>query len=528
MRIAFLQMVYVRNNKVGNRDVMIHQDGSYHNTTAYRYYDNDRLSDSSTSIEVETLEMQHKQREKDRSFFFSTTTTGWCRPSPISTGQRRWWTIHTTPTAFDSAQRARRLTMDTRIRTVSLGIALCAFVSMARADGIQNGLFTEDLAGWNTIGDVIYQNVSAGAGYVRLEETFVDADEQDDPVKPVASRSVLSQTFTLPAVLSETPDLGFRFRMTRTTTQRTSPVPPDAFSAHLLGTDGNRVLLSTGDAPDFTDAFFYIDSDGKLVYDSTHVTVQSVSGVDELFGVTLHNLDSLTAGQQLTLFFNFASADNGVDSMILIDAVRTGDIECPPGYCCNADGSVQTEIESVDACTTAECNIQTGLVDYVPNACCIVLDDFERPTGDVVGNNWVEAERDDPPGWEDGIVTLIDDPLDLGNKVVQLAPAGKWQWPLPPVNAPVAWIAMHNIDVSGQGSSPVLRFDWGITAMDVSTYPPLHLTSTIVEYDDAGRKEAEIDQSGKRTDLPERHDRFLSLRQAESAHQPDQLPQRFR
>jgi YD repeat-containing protein len=61
-------------NKVGNRDVMIREDGDCRYITTYSYDENDRLTGSSTSIEAATLEMQRKLDRK-----YAGRPRGWTR-----------------------------------------------------------------------------------------------------------------------------------------------------------------------------------------------------------------------------------------------------------------------------------------------------------------------------------------------------------------------------------------------------------------------------------------------------------------
>jgi YD repeat-containing protein len=71
---VYSDVTYVYNNKVGNRDVMIREDGECRYITTYSYDENDRLTGSSTSIEAATLEMQRKLDRK-----YAGRPRGWTR-----------------------------------------------------------------------------------------------------------------------------------------------------------------------------------------------------------------------------------------------------------------------------------------------------------------------------------------------------------------------------------------------------------------------------------------------------------------
>jgi len=191
-----------------------------------------------------------------------------------------------------------------------------------RADGVLNGLFSNGLDGWQHVGDVTGVSTN-GYTYVRFQETFdATPDDPNDDRRPVASRSRLFQEFTVPA---DATDLSFRFRFAFSPRVRTTTSPADAFTAYLLTTNGARVLPDAGDAPTFSSAFFYIDSDGRLVYDTEHVDVQMTPGPDGMFGVTLKELNSNgLIGQTLRLEFDLATADNGVTSAVFMDGITDG------------------------------------------------------------------------------------------------------------------------------------------------------------------------------------------------------------
>lgn len=160
--------------------------------------------------------------------------------------------------------------MNSRIWLVTAMLAFAATSRTSVADGLANGLFSIGLNGWQHVGDVTGVSTN-GYTYVRLQETFEPTpDDPNDERRPVASRSRLFQEFTVPA---DATDLSFRFKFAFSPRSRTGTAPPDAFTAHLLTTNGVRVLPDAQDEPSFTSAFFYTDSDGRLAYDTDHVSV---------------------------------------------------------------------------------------------------------------------------------------------------------------------------------------------------------------------------------------------------------------
>ncbi|GJM26017.1 MAG: hypothetical protein DHS20C16_24320 [Phycisphaerae bacterium] len=195
--------------------------------------------------------------------------------------------------------------------------------SSAAAQSLQNGDFTDGLADWSANGDVLAVSVSASNNqYIRFEETHGDGQE------PVGGRSSISQTFTIP---SGTEKLSFSYRMFSSPDPRPSTVPPDSFTAFLLNTNGTaRVLPSSPSAaPSFSQGFFYTDSDGAVVYDPTAgaVTVEPQAGSNGLTTVHLDVNSIASNGVPVMLEFGFASADNGVNSFVVLDGISDGSLE---------------------------------------------------------------------------------------------------------------------------------------------------------------------------------------------------------
>lgn len=152
--------------------------------------------------------------------------------------------------------------MNSRIWLVTAILAFAATSRTSESDGLANGLFSNGLDGWEHVGDVTGVSTS-GFTYVRLQKTFeATPDDPDDMRRPKASRSRLFQEFTVPA---NARDLSFRFRIAFSPRVRTTTAPTDAFTAQHITTNGVRVLPDAGDEPSITSAFFYIDSDGRLV-----------------------------------------------------------------------------------------------------------------------------------------------------------------------------------------------------------------------------------------------------------------------
>jgi hypothetical protein len=212
--------------------------------------------------------------------------------------------------------------MNVQSKVLIKALAIAVLHHSSRAEGILNGLFSDGLQGWEHVGDVTGVSTN-GYTYVRLQETFeATPDDPNGERRPVASRSRLFQEFIVP---SDATDLSFRFKFAFSPRTRTGTAPPDAFTAHLLTTNGVRVLPGAQDEPSFTSAFFYIDSDGRLAYDTEHVSVQMTPGPDGMYGVTLKELNSNgLIGQKVRLEFDLATADNGIATAVFMDGVADG------------------------------------------------------------------------------------------------------------------------------------------------------------------------------------------------------------
>lgn len=82
-------------------------------------------------------------------------------------------------------------------------LTFAAVNHMAQAEGILNGLFSNGIEGWSSVGDVTGVSTN-GFTYVRMEESFVlrnangDDTTEFDRARPRASRSRLFQEFVVP------------------------------------------------------------------------------------------------------------------------------------------------------------------------------------------------------------------------------------------------------------------------------------------------------------------------------------------
>ncbi len=215
-----------------------------------------------------------------------------------------------------------------------------------------NGDFDNQLTGWSDVGDVA---IVTGTG----SNNFAVLSEPGD-----GGRSRIAQNFTL----ANPPGwLSFRYRLSYGPSTRQSTVPPDALMAFLRDGNGDPLVVAAGDPPAFSKAFskafFYTDSDGKLLFNSSYVQITGPDGDDAYTAVM--NLVSLTAGTTVSLEFGLASGNNTQTTHAIIDDIRT---DCPPGYCCDALGNI-VPLDDGDPCTADSCD--GGVVSHTdcPQEC---------------------------------------------------------------------------------------------------------------------------------------------------------------
>jgi len=282
--------------------------------------------------------------------------------------------------------------------------------SPASAQVLVNGSFTDELTYWNTNGNVVAVHTPVNNNrYARLAETLGGERE------PQGGRSSIYQVFNIPSGVAE---ISFRYRLISGPPDRTSTVPPDSFTAFLLNTNGIARVLppAPGDAPTFSQGFFYADSDGAVVYDMTSNSVVSVDPEPASDGLTTVRLDVSSivgAGEAVRLEFGLASADNGVTSFAVVDGV-----------------------------------VGSGAPSF-----CVFRDDFNRPDDNTLGFPdvpastsiaWYEQEEQDNPA----SVSIVNNALSLSDDNNTA-----------PNDTEEAWAIYQAVDVSGI-DSPFIRFSW--------------------------------------------------------------------
>ena len=223
---------------------------------------------------------------------------------------------------------------------IVIGMA-ATFAGIARAE-ICNPSFDEaspDCSpnpGWQWVGMAGRYVVDNGGG--AQPNGFALLREEDhslsitDPGRFGNGLSRVYQDITLPP---STQFISFKYRLFTSSGQRNAAMPPDSFSAWLTDASGNRLVPpSPSDAPDFTGAFLYDDSDGTRRYTLPFVSVASPDEAGfRTVAVKVEGLAGL-GSDVFRLEFGLSHARNGVTSFAAIDDVRMG---CPPGHCCGVD-----------------------------------------------------------------------------------------------------------------------------------------------------------------------------------------------
>lgn len=281
-----------------------------------------------------------------------------------------------------------------RIRKFAFVAAILAVADGVGRAEVSNGTFDSDLTSWTSHGTA--QVVTAGSNkLVALKEP---AD---------GSRGRVYQEVTAPS----TPTwLSFRYRFAFGPDTRPASLPPDSFAAYLIDGNGNRVVIPGGNDPSFCKAFFYTDSDGKSLFDSSLVSITSIPDPEGMHTVTLDisglNNPSPPTGP-LRVEFGLDAASNGVKSFALVDDVRLD----------------------------------------LPVVQCVFQDNFNRPDSFTVGNGWTEHEDQGPPVMVESVkiklnaLSLSDDHDTAPNDLEE------------------AWAAQYSLDVSNL-DAVYIRVGW--------------------------------------------------------------------
>lgn len=237
------------------------------------------------------------------------------------------------------------------------------FTSQITTAQVTNGDFGS-ATGWMLDGNVEYATVGAG-GTVAL---FQEPGEGT-----VAGKGSRARIFQSNLDFTGKPSIIFRYRLSVGTGTRDAAVPPDSFTAALYDMTAQARLapvLST-DVPDFSNGFYYSDSDGAEEFDSSIVSVTGPDG-SGMKTVTL-DLSTLTLPTTARLEFGFASADNGVTSAVFLDDVES-DCTSSTVYCCSSGiPPVATTIDDGKPCTLDTCQ-PNGTVTHDLFDCCGACD----------------------------------------------------------------------------------------------------------------------------------------------------------
>lgn len=249
-------------------------------------------------------------------------------------------------------------------RSVVFGL----WMASTAAAQVTNGNFSNNLTGWTWHGDLSVPVTASGNRFVLLEEPGE------------GGRSRLYQNVSL----SSQPEfLSFRYRMIGGPSARTTPVPPDSFTAFLLDASGGR--LPTGlTAPGFTTGYFYTDSDPepsvsgspKIIFDAAAVTLSALADAEGFYTAVM-DVRSVTAPQTVRIEFGLAGAANGVGTVVALDDVKLG---CPAAFCCNASTGEVQEVNDGNPCTDDVC--VSGVPGHNSFECC----------GDCESENTDQAE----------------------------------------------------------------------------------------------------------------------------------------